>query len=203
VVAPGQAAAGGLSFKGDGMDVKPGEAFRFSLCEGRQLKPEEVSVRCTKTNVNPKWVTGGHNANYVFNTGSTFLPRGVTLDGNGILSGPAGLDLAKTVVHICVLQLNETPGCDAVGFGPPKAEVTSTGPSAVAVVGAVGGAVAGGLTLGALLKKYQEGQTSGGSSGGGSCTTSQPSSCTSSSKCSCGYRCVTFDGGGGPGFCSP
>ena len=202
--APGQAAAGGLSFKGTGMPLPPpGQAFRFSMCEGRTLRTDEVSVRCTKSNADPDWLSGGHNANYVFNTGSTFLPRGVTLDGNGILSGTTGLDLTKMVVHICVLQLNEEPSCGDMGFGFQVAQVAPKGPNVAGIVGLLGGAVGGGLAIGAVAKKYQEGQSSGGGSSGGSCTASQPPSCTSSSKCSCGYRCVTFDGAGSVGFCSP
>jgi hypothetical protein len=216
VVAPGQVAGGGISFKGTSMPLPPpGKAFRFSMCEGRELLPNEVSVRCTKSNADPKWLSGGHNANYVFNTGATFLPRGVTIDGNGILSGTTGLDLTRTAVHICVLQLNETPSCGDMGFGFKVARVepvqpvepvepVAEGMSAAGFVGVLGASAAGGLTVAALLKKYQEGQSSGGGSGGGgSCTAGQPSSCTSSSRCNCGYRCVTFDGAGSVGFCSP
>jgi hypothetical protein len=78
------------------------------------------------------------------------------------------------------------------------------GPNVAGIVGLLGGSIGGGLAIGAIAKKYQEGQSSGGGSGGGgSCTAGQPSSCTSSSRCNCGYRCVTFDGAGSVGFCSP
>jgi hypothetical protein len=170
------------------------------------LRADEVSKPCTRGNADPTWLSGGHNANYVFNTGPTFLPRGVTLDGNGILSGKTSVDLSTVAVHICVLQLNETPSCSDLGFGTQTAKVAPKGSHAPALVGVLGAAVGGGLILGTVAKKYQEAQSSGGSSSGGSsnsCTTSQPSSCTSSSRCSCGYRCVTFDGAGSVGFCSP
>ena len=207
--AQGQAGGGVLIYDPPvtGMTLPaPGQAIRFSLCEWRALEADEVSKPCTQSN-SGKQIRGGHNANYVFNTGRTFLPRGLTLDGFGVLSGKTDLDLSKLVLTTCVLQLNETANCQNVWFSSNKAaQIKPKGANVAGLVGLAGGVVAGGAALGFAAKKYQEGlESSGGSSSGGSsssCSSGQPANCTSSSKCNCGFRCVTFDGAGSVGFCA-
>lgn len=199
-------AGGALRYEPEPLPLtKPGETFRFSLCENRKLLATDVSAPCNRSNVF-KGISGGHNANFVFNTGGTFLPRGLTLDGNGVLSGKTDVDLSQVPIHVCVIQLNEAAGCGNLQFGDPPAQVKATHRNPAALAAVLGGVVVGGVVLGKAAQDYANSQqSSGGSSGGSSnsCTTSQPSSCTSSSRCSCGYRCVTFDGTGGVGFCSP
>jgi hypothetical protein len=122
-----------------------------------------------------------------------------------VLSGKTDIDLSKVAIHVCVLQLNETASCQDLGFGNQAAQVKPKGPNTAAFAGVLGAVIGGGALAGYAAKKYQESlQSTGGSSGGsgGSCTTGQPASCTRSSQCSCGYRCVTFDGTGGVGFCA-
>jgi hypothetical protein len=80
--------------------------FRFSLCEGRYLTDGEVSRPCTQAN--NATVRFGHNAPYVFSAGhGKFLPKGMFIDGNGILQGddPKALSRLREL-PLCVRQLD-------------------------------------------------------------------------------------------------
>lgn len=84
----------------------PTKPFRYSLCQGRYLQANEVSSPCNK----PRDVNGGHEAPYTFSAGhGTFLPKGLSIDGNGILEGNDPKLLAKGKngrLSLCVRQLD-------------------------------------------------------------------------------------------------
>jgi hypothetical protein len=136
--------------------------FRFSLCEGRYLAPDEVSVPCRPSN--RATVHGGHQAPYTFSAGhGQPLPAGLRIDGNGILHGddPGVLSaLPGGKLPLCVRQL-DVERCPDVfiekeiaivpdniaraidkGIGPPK-----KGHGAGAAVAVLGAIAAGGVGL--------------------------------------------------------
>lgn len=93
--------------------------FRFSLCELRYLTPGEVSGPCN----HPRNVNGGHDAPYTFSAGhGTFLPKGLSIDGNGVLEGnDPGLLSKAAKLPLCVRQL-DVERCKDVQLGPGKTE---------------------------------------------------------------------------------
>jgi len=105
--------------------LPPTRPFRFSLCEGRYLTADEVSRPCYPSPASK--VTGGHNAPYVFSPGhGTPLPRGLGIDGNGILHGddPA---LLSGRLPLCVRQI-DVERCKEIHFGKD----TLSGPDPIA-----------------------------------------------------------------------
>ncbi len=92
----------GLNTIGTQGATKP---FRFSLCEGRYLAADEVSRPCYPSRA--RTVGFGHDAPFVFSPGhNTFLPPGLSIDGNGILKGDDAELLANLDVPMCVRQLH-------------------------------------------------------------------------------------------------
>jgi hypothetical protein len=80
------------------------------------------------------------------------------------------------------------------------------GPNVGKIVGVAGAAAGAGIGtlygINKLSELIDNAGTGGGSNKGGSCTPTT-AACTTSSNCSCGWRCVNFDGSRGGGFCSP
>ena len=100
---------------GTGKDSGATKPFRFSLCEGRYLTAGEVSRPC----YHPPKVGGGHNAPFVFSPGhNTFLPPGLSIDGDGILKGddPALLTKLDEGLPLCVRQV-DVERCKTIKFG--------------------------------------------------------------------------------------
>lgn len=177
---------------GTGAATKP---FRFSLCEGRYLADGEVSRPCTSAN--NATVRFGHNANFVFSAGhGKFLPKGMFIDGNGILQGddPKALSRLREL-PLCVRQL-DVERCKVVrvakdtvieadpvakaldnGSGPPKKGM-STGKALLATIGMTA-AVLGGITAYQAAKELE-------TSGGGSCGAVTRSACCAGAGGGCG-----------------
>lgn len=160
-------APGALSLKLAGLpSPKKGQAYRFSLCTGMVLGPDDVSQVC-----NPGDAAGvagnAQNLPIVFRLETTsFLPPGFTLDGNGVINGAPGADLSKLkAVRICAFQVggfgtNFASRCQQVDFRglrmaqpAPKAGGKAGGNTALKA------AVAGGVGLGGLIavKKAMDG----------------------------------------------
>ena len=157
--------------------LPPTRPFRFSLCEGRYLTADEVSRPCYPSPESK--VTGGHNAPYVFSPGhGTPLPRGLGIDGNGILHGddPA---LLSGGLPLCVRQIDverckeihfgkdTLSGPDPIakaidnGSGPPKKGMNAG--RALVVAGGLGLAAIGvGVAASALQMPVEEGSSSCG-----------------------------------------
>lgn len=97
------------------LDPPAGQDYRFSLCEGRPLRPGEVSRPCTRANA--KTVKGGNDASYIFRTAfNSPLPTGVSLDPYGILHVAEGTRLDPASIRVCVRQLNVPESCGNVGL---------------------------------------------------------------------------------------
>jgi hypothetical protein len=94
-------------------EYQVGDTFRYSVCTGQFLRAGDPSPQCNKANA--KSVSGGHNAPYVFSTGNSFLPPGVHLDANGVLSGVVTPEILDKPMFICVRQLNEQANCKGLG----------------------------------------------------------------------------------------
>lgn len=110
----------------------PTKPFRYSLCEGRYLAAGEVSGPCNK----PRNVSGGHEAPYTFSAGhGTFLPKGLSIDGNGVLQGndPSLLSKLNKEQKFCVRQL-DVERCKKIQVGPK----TETEPDNIAKALATG-----------------------------------------------------------------
>ena len=196
------AAQDSLSFKPVTPDVildkyKMGDSFRYSVCTGQFLRAGDPSPICNKSNA--KSVSGGHNAPYVFSTGTTFLPPGVHIDANGVLSGVVTADILNKPMIICVRQLNEQANCKGLGKFTGIQSIAATasttastapstapaaGPSTAGAIGGtllVGGLVAGGVALAAAAA----GSTGGGSGGPSTVQCSQRTCIASGFSCSC------------------
>ncbi len=127
--------------------------FRFSLCERRYLDAGEISRPCSPSLVSG--VTGGHNANYVFSPGhGQFLPKGMNLDGNGILQGDSCKLLRMgTRLPLCVRQL-DVERCDSYQVDGKMATNPAAKPGGHAAIAVLGiAAAAGGVALGASALK--------------------------------------------------
>jgi len=157
--------------------LPPTRPFRFSLCEGRYLTADEVSRPCYPSPESK--VTGGHSAPYVFSAGhGSPLPRGLGIDGNGILHGddPA---LLSGGLPLCVRQIDverckeihfgkdTLSGPDPIakaidnGSGPPKKGMNAG--RALVVAGGLGLAAIGvGVAASALQMPVEEGSSSCG-----------------------------------------
>ncbi len=134
------------------------KGFKLALCSGDVLELNEPSPPCH--------MTGGHQAPYAFNTGNTFLPPGVTLDGyNGVLTVTDPAALSTRSFKICVIQLNETLSCPKFGNGPFPEELPPMEPAAKAH-GGHGGAMLAAAALG-LAGAVAVAAAVGGASGSG------------------------------------
>ncbi len=142
--------------------------FRFSLCTGQYLSAGETSGPCSPSSANG--IVGGHNANYVFSAGhGQFLPKGLGVDGNGILHGDSCKLIPKgTQLPLCVRQL-DVERCGAYKVGQqvaqadPKAKGGGAGGKVLAAL-----VVAGGAAYGA---KYLSDQAQLDTGTGSSCPT--------------------------------
>lgn len=198
---PATQAQGGLRWDLDSIPACGGrEAFRFSLCEGRYLEAGQRSRPCLPGS-QPSTVSGGHNAPYVFSTGhNTFLPKGMSIDGDGVLHGSDCRLLKKGAqLPICVRQL-DVETCQNVGVGVPgtrTAAASKGGHTGLAIVGL--GLAAGGVALGAsALKSIDE-------AGGGSCSVTRTTCCGSGTggQCAIPRECSCPAGVRDDGICSP
>ncbi len=200
--------------------------FRFSLCEGRYLAAHEISRPCNQSNNGT--IRFGHDAPFVFSAGhNQFLPKGLSIDGNGILHGDDPKLLSRLAsLPLCVRQL-DVERCKTVkvakntaleqdeivepiynGSGPPKkgAGGMGFGKALVTTVGLTA-AVAGGIYAYQAAKELDGG---GGSCGGvtrSACCSGAGSGCGIPSQCQCpgGLRDggICQAGGGCSNFMSP
>lgn len=124
----------------------PTRPFRYSLCDGRYLAAGEVSGPCN----HPRNVNGGHDAPYAFSAGhGTFLPKGLSIDGNGVLEGddPRLLSKIDKEQKFCVRQL-DVERCKKIQVGPK----TETEPDNIAkALGTGAGAPKAGAGAGKAL----------------------------------------------------
>lgn len=149
-----------------------GKTFRYSVCLGRVLQPNEASKLCNPQSAETmedgkivKTITGGHQAPYAFQFRS--LPKGMHLDGNGVISGKTA-DLGPGVyARICVIQLNEDLGCKNVGLGsrppaepPDQAKSEKPGHSAGKAALEVGTAASAAVLAAKAYQDYKNSQAS-------------------------------------------
>jgi hypothetical protein len=170
----------GLNTVGTQGATKP---FRFSLCEGRYLEAGEVSRPCDPSRA--RTVAFGHDAPFVFSPGhNTFLPPGLSIDGNGILTGDDPERLANLDIPMCVRQLHveqcrtihlrndskpilieQRPIAEAIDNGSSPAKKGMGKGGALLVVGGLALA-AGGIAVAASAAQLTEDGSTGGGGGG-------------------------------------
>ena len=156
--------------------------FRYSLCEGRVLAADEVSQRCTRSNVRETnqgpnlgcIIRGGTQSSFVFAVppGQT-LPDGVSIDSFGILHVHEDARRLRTDIRVCVRQLNAVfDSCQNIGLNQPPAvtPALTRGGNAANVVVPLAVAGGGGIAGYYVLKNYLPSFGSGGS-----CTPANPS----------------------------
>lgn len=117
---------GGLTFELKQVPLPvPRQEYRYSLCLGRPIPPGTPAPPCLPTTT--LTVKNAAAASIVFQTApATFLPRGLKLDANGVLSGKTDVDLSQAVIRVCARQLN-AESCGPIGFGktPPPQQVAN------------------------------------------------------------------------------
>lgn len=82
-----------------------GQAYQFSLCAGQPLAAGVASTVChaaDATGVNG--ASGNSIVSFKLQNGS-FLPKGLHLDGNGVITGTTTADLSNVTVKICAFQI--------------------------------------------------------------------------------------------------
>jgi hypothetical protein len=128
-----------------------GQAVNFSLCSGATLGPNAASGPCHAAEAAQTVSGAPGNSLITFRLqNGSFLPPGLHLNGDGVITGTTTADLSKIVVKICAIQvgaIGSNFNCQGqpVGFNGGKAVVLGNTPK---VPAAAAPARAGGLSGG-------------------------------------------------------
>jgi hypothetical protein len=194
---------------------KKGKPYRFNLCTGQAVEATAVSRVCSPADA-AKTVTGaapGVPINFRI-ADNSLLPPGLSLDGNGVLSGTADADLSKKSVHICATQsgaIGGSSGCTGQAVRFDKLNIRSMLPAQAAKAGGggvgtaiklgagLGGGVAGALVLANALKDLKSAESDvAAASAGSSSSSSSSSTATANYSGTVTYSCTAGAGAAEP-----
>ncbi len=94
-----------------------GEPYRFSLCLGLPLGKTASKPCRGRDAAKAKTVDGSAANSLLAFKPEVPLPRGFSLNGDGVLTVPAGTDVSTLNLKICAVQIGGSSSCQPVKFG--------------------------------------------------------------------------------------
>ena len=130
-----------------------GQPFRFSLCSGASLAATTASGPCHAAEAAKTVGGAAQNSLIVFRLqNGSFLPPGLHLNGDGVITGTTTADVSQLSVKICAIQVGGSGTCQpqTVGFNGGKAAIMRPPPAPAAAV-APAAAGGGGMGVGTAV----------------------------------------------------